>query len=61
MQRLTALVKDHPKTTLIMVACVLVWAINTAALTQAGEQLLSAMIRVGFELLDGEDMLVGIG
>ena len=61
MQRLTALVKDHPKTTLIMVACVLAWAINTAALTKAGEQLLSATIRVGFELLDGEDLLVGIG
>ena len=61
MQRLTVLMKAHPKTTLIMVACILAWAINTAVATRTAEQLLSATIRVGFELLDGEDMLVGIG
>ena len=53
--------KEHPKTTLITVACVLAWAVPTAVVTRTVEQLLSATIRVGFELLDGADMLVGIG
>ena len=53
--------KDHPKTTIIMAACILVWAIKSPIVTQIGEQLLGATIRVGFELFDGEDLLVGIG
>ncbi len=61
MRRLAALMKEHPKTTLITVACVLAWAVNTAVVTRTVEQLLSATMRVGFELLDGADMLVGIG
>jgi hypothetical protein len=61
MQRLAALMKEHPKTTLITVACILAWAVNTAVVTRTVEQLLSATIRVGFKLFDGEDMLLGIG
>jgi hypothetical protein len=53
--------KDHPKTTVAVVACVLAWAINGSVGARAGERLLSAAIRVGFELLGGADMLVGIG
>ena len=52
--------KEHPKTTLITVACVLAWVVHTAVVTRTVEQLLSATIRVGFELLDGEDILVNI-
>ena len=53
--------KDHPKTTIRVVGCILAWALNSSLAMRSGERLLSAMIRLGFELLDGDDMLVGIG
>lgn len=53
--------KDRLKTTIALVICVLAWAVNSGLTTRTGERLLSATIRMGFELLDGEDMLVGIG
>ena len=52
---------DRPKTTIALVVCILAWAINSGLTTRTGEWLLSVTIRVGFELLDGDDMLVGIG
>jgi hypothetical protein len=52
---------DRPKTTIALVVCILAWAINSGLTTRTGERLLSATIRMGFELLDGDDMLVGIG
>jgi hypothetical protein len=53
--------KDHPQTTTVVVACVLAWAITWSVSSRTGKRLLSAAIRVGFELLGGADMLVGIG
>jgi len=52
---------DRPKTTIAVVASLLVWTINASLATRTGERLLSAAIRLGFALLDGDDMFIGIG
>jgi hypothetical protein len=58
---LTSLIKEHPKTTLAVIAYGLVWAVKPSLVVVAGQRLLGGAIRLGFEVLEGEDMLVGIG
>ena len=61
MQRLRIYMKHRSKTTIALIACILAWAIDSSLASRMGERLLSATIRLGFELLDGDDMLIGIG
>jgi hypothetical protein len=60
-ETLGKLMNDHLKTTPVVVTCVLAWAITLAVNTRPGQRILGAAIRAAFELLDGADMLVGIG
>ena len=53
--------KHRPKTTIALIACLFAWAMESSLATRMGERLLSATIRLGFELLEGDDMLIGIG
>ena len=53
--------KHRSKTTIALIACILAWAIDSSLATRMGERLLSATIRLGFGLLDGDNMLVRIG
>jgi hypothetical protein len=58
---LTSFIKGHPKAALLVLACGVAWTIKPSAIAKAGEHILGAAIRLGFELFDADDMLSGIG
>jgi hypothetical protein len=53
--------KHWLKIALLVAACCAVWPFKPSNTVTAGEWLLEGMVHLGFKLLDGEDMLLGIG
>lgn len=53
--------KQYPKLALLVATCCVVWLLKPSGPVTAGEWLLEALVRLGFKLFDGEEMLLGIG
>jgi hypothetical protein len=53
---LTSLIKEHPKTTLAVIACGLAWVVKPSVVVLARQRVLGGAIRLGFDVLEGGEV-----